>query len=107
MALLVTAVRGRGPSRLTLFADNDFAISPLDRITGDVVECRRSNRCSRAQVEAGVVPWAADGRANNQPFCERPTVMRAVSGDCEDIVTASHKHDRLTTRMAEELLAVG
>jgi hypothetical protein len=33
--------------------------------------------------------------------------MRAVCGDRKDILTASHKHDRLTTGMAEKLLAAG
>ena len=52
----------------TLFAHEDRAVALLDTPARDRVERRRAQRLAGAQAEAGVVPRAAHGVADEQPF---------------------------------------
>ena len=47
------------------------------------------------QAEAGVVPRAAYGVVDHQPFRERAPVMGAGGTDREECVTATRKQNRM------------
>jgi hypothetical protein len=70
----------------TLVANDDPVVDPLDPPARNGIECRRSNRFAGAQAEAGVMPGATDGVANDETIGERPFVMGAVGADGKDVV---------------------
>ncbi len=52
------------------------------------------------------MPRAAQGPSDDQPFRERPAVVRAGRAGREHVVAAPHEHERLTPCMTEQRLAV-
>jgi len=84
-----------------LFSDEDFSVFAFHRPARDVVERRRPNRSTGAKIEARVVPWAANGGPDEKTFCQRPTVVRAMCGDGENLIAMSGEHQRLSLRVSE------
>jgi hypothetical protein len=64
-------------------------------------------RFSRAQVEAGMVPGAADGIADHEPVRQWAVVVRALRPDREYLISAADEQDGLAAGMAGELAAIG
>jgi hypothetical protein len=60
-----------------------------------------------SQIEAGMMPGAADGIANHKPVPQRAVVMSALRPDREDFLPAADEQDGFTVRMADALAAVG
>ena len=75
----------------------------VDVVTGQRVERRGAHRDAGAQIEAGVVPRAADGVADDQPFGERAAVVRAGGAERHDLVVrpADEQHG-LAARVPEQ-----
>src|SRR5262245_51243667 len=72
---------------------------------------RTQGRCAQgltgAQIEAGMMPRAADGIADHEPVSQRAVVMRALRPDREHVVPAADDQDGVTADVPDELAAVG
>ena len=60
---------------------------------------------SGTQIEARVMPRAADAFANDEAFCEWTVVMAAMRVDGENFDAGAHQQDLLVADMAEQGLA--
>ena len=60
----------------------------LDVVAGEGVQRRRAQRRAGAQIEAGVVPGAADGVAVERALGQRAAVVGAGRADGEDLLAA-------------------
>ena len=58
-----------------------------------------------AQIEAGMVPGAADTLADHKSFRQRPMIMAAMRVDGEDFRTRAYQQDVVIADMAEQGLA--
>jgi hypothetical protein len=91
--------------RVALLPDEDAIALALHLPDGKRRERRRPRRLSGPQVEAGVVPRAADAVADDKAFRERPMVMTAMRVDGKNLRTSAHQQDRLIADMPEQGLA--
>src|SRR5581483_7675615 len=65
----------------------------------------RLNGLARSQVEARVVPRAANGFSDDEAFRERSAVVRARRSDGEDFAPAAHEDDGLSVALPEKRLS--
>jgi hypothetical protein len=79
----------------------------LDVPARDRVQGRRAERGACTQAETRVVQWAPDGVADEEPFRERPTVVRARGAHGERLITVAREYDGLATGMPEYHPTVG
>ena len=55
-----------------------------------------------AQAEAGMVPWASNRIADEEPLFERSTVMRADGTNRGQLVAVPDKEHQFATRVAKQ-----
>src|SRR5262249_58387313 len=79
--------------RLVFSAQETRAIALLAAPARHGVEGGRGDRLTGPQAEAGVVPRASHGVADDQSFGERAAVMRACRADREQFVAAAGEQD--------------
>ena len=91
--------------RLALLPDEDAVALVLDLPDRQRIKRRRARRLAAAQIEAGVMPGAADAVADHEPFRERPVIMAAMRVDGENLRPGAHQQDLLVADMAEQGLA--
>jgi len=77
-----------------------------DLEAGQIAERGAAGGFARAQIEAGVVPRTADGALDDEPFRQRPAVVRAGRPDREQIRPALDEDHGLSVRVAEQRNAV-
>ena len=90
---------------LALLPDEDAIALALDLPDRKRIERRRARRFAGAQIEAGVMPGAADALADHESFRERPVIMAAMRVDGENLRPGAHQQDILVADMAEQGLA--
>ena len=88
-----------------LFANRDPVPLALHPVARHRVQRRRAQRLAGAQAEAGVVPGAAHGIADQQPLGQRSAVVGAMGSDGEDLVAVTRQQHRLAARVAEQAAA--
>ena len=96
-------VRRRRLRHLALVAERRSC--PVARSTSPArqrIQRRRAQRLAGAQAEAGVVPGAAHGVADHQPFGERAAVVGAGRLDREDLAAGLHQQHVFLADMAEQ-----
>ena len=126
--LLAPQHLGRGKARRAAADDHDpagcidrpfaardrlFALSPdKDAVALAIylpdrkrVKGRRARGLSGAQIEAGVMPGAANGFADHEPLGERSVVMAAMRVDGVDRSTPAGQHDLLIADVAKQGIA--
>jgi hypothetical protein len=101
---------GRRAARLGLWRDrlldeNRVAL-PLDLPAGERAQRRCVQRLAGADVEAGVMPRAADRAAVHDALGERPVIMRAFGADREHLRACAHQQHGRVADMAEQRLTV-
>jgi hypothetical protein len=103
-----SARRSSGSFRnpLHLLSNEDFPILPLDGPERDRAESGRPQGLACAQAEAGVVPGASHGIADQQPLGEWTAVMRADGVDREDLVVPPGQQHTLLAHISREHAAV-
>jgi hypothetical protein len=76
----------------------------LDRdiVRSQVVECRRARRRTGGQLEAGVVPGAADGVRHQHSVLERGTIVGALPRHGEPVRFDVDEEYRLSKRVTRE-----
>src|SRR5262249_18017738 len=84
---------------LDLLPHECFPVATLDSKARHGIECRRGDRFTRAQAETGMMPGTSHGVADDQPLCERSTVMGAGRSDREQLITAAHEEYRVIPDM--------
>src|SRR5207302_6943181 len=82
------------------FPDAEAVALALDAVARDGKGRRSGDRLARAQAEAGVVPWAANRIADDQPFRERAAVMRAVRAYRHDLGADAAGDDTFSAHLA-------
>src|SRR5262249_54176403 len=83
--------------------------SPLarDHLEARQVAQGRGTGCfAREQIEAGVMPRAADRAVDDEPLGQRPTVVRARGAHREHLGSALHEDHCLAADMTEQRHAV-
>ncbi len=78
----------------------------LDLPNGQRTQRRGARRFSGAQIEAGVMPRAADTLADHQSLRQWPVIMAAMRVDGEDIRPRAHQQNVFAADMAEQGFAV-
>jgi len=90
---------------LALLPDDDaiaLVLHPPDRERG---ERRRARSLPGPQIEAGMMPGAADAVADDKAVGERPVIMTAMRVDGEDLGAGTYQQHLLIADMAEQRLA--
>ena len=82
-ASAIALPRGFGCSRFS--PDEDAVALVLDLPDRERAQRRRARRLPGAQIEAGVMPGAADAVADHEPLRERPMIMAAMRVDGENL----------------------
>ena len=91
-----------------LLADHEESVASLrDLEACERGERGRADRVARAQIEAGVVPGAADSVAVDRAFGERAAVVRAGGADGVKLAPAAGHDHGLAHRMAEQDASLG
>ncbi len=98
--------RRRAWRRIALFADIDDAALVFHPPARDRIERRRTHRRACAKAEAGMMPRAADGIADEKPLRERSAVMRTGGGNRKYFLAASRQQDCLATDVSRQQSAV-
>ena len=83
------------------------SVADLDAPAGQRVARRRTQDFAAAQVEAGMMPGAADRLADDHAFGERPAIMRAFGADGEQFIAAPDEDHGLIVDMALQHRSVG
>ena len=97
---MLTARRGSGCGQL--LAHEDAAVAPLDLPASERTQGRRAQGLAVVQIETGVMPWAANCCANDEPVGERPMVVTAMGGDREHIRAVRNQQNLVVADMPGE-----
>jgi hypothetical protein len=89
-----------------LLTHEDLAVALLDRPARNRTRGRGTQGFTRPQVEAGVMPRAAHGVADDEALRERTVVMRAVSAYCEKLLAAPDQQHIVPVDMTKKLSSV-
>ena len=98
----VNALSVRCLKRLWLFdflAHEDPAILLLDPPAGDRAQGRRAQGLATLEVEAGMMPRAADAAACHKSFGKRTAIVGTMGSDSENSGFALNKQSLFTARM--------
>ena len=90
---------------LALSPDKDAIALVVDLPDRKRTEGRRTRGLAGAQIEAGVMPGAANGFADHEPLGERSVVMAAMRVDGVDRSTRAGQHDLLIADVAKQGIA--
>src|SRR5262249_2630372 len=90
-----------------LLADEDFVADFFGTPAGNPIERGSSDGFTGAEIEAGVMPRAAHGIANDQTFGERAVVVAALRAYCEEVVAAAGEDGVFAVDLTEEDGIVG
>ena len=91
---------GRNRCRLLFLAgDRDPALTLFDLPAVNRTQCRRRQRFTGREAEAGMMPGTANSVAHDQAFGERSMIVRAMGGDCRNFAAVPHQEDFLTADM--------
>ena len=85
--------------------DEDALAVLLDLPDRERIKSRSACRLSGAQIEAGVMPGAADALADHQSLGQRSMIMAAMRVDGEDVRPRAHQQNVFLADMAEQGLA--
>src|SRR6478736_3728030 len=89
----------------TLLPHDDAVAVLLDLPDSEWIQSRSAHRLPGAQIEAGVMPGAADALADHQTLGQRPMIMAAMLVDGEDVRPRAHQQNVFVTDMAEQGLS--
>src|SRR5439155_4392091 len=100
---------GRRGRRWTgeLLSNEQLAVDALDAPARDRIERRRANGVAGREAETGVMQWAANGVADDQPVREQTVIVSAVRRDGEKSIAGPREKDVVFADAADEHLAVG
>jgi len=82
--------------------DPDLPVRALDLVAGQGVVGRRAQHGAGPQVEAGVVPRAADGAVDHATLGQRAAVVCAGRPHGEDLLAVAHQQDRFAVGLTEQ-----
>jgi len=95
-----------GARPCALLADEKLSVALLHRPGIQRAESRRTNGFAGAEVEAGVMPGAADGAVDNEPVDKGAMIMGAVGSDGECVGSLPRQQHLFVPDMTDQLAAI-
>src|ERR1700730_15782293 len=89
----------------TLLPDQDPVALALHLPDRERTQRRRARRFPAAQIEARMMPRAADAVADHEPFRKRPVIMAAMRVDGENLRPGTYQQNILIADVTEQGLA--